>query len=1062
MPEMTQRIKILIASPKDVNKERDIAVKVISSWNAIHRDVLLEAVLWESHAYPGGTGGNPQDNLDEQLGLCDFVIGIFWHRIGTPTGVALGGAVSEIQRHEQRGRKALVYFSECYVSPNALDLDQLSQLRAYRAEREKKILCWAYKSHHEFKDHLTRHLGLLLSKFSESSSRFAVESDETRRMEKNLQDEKSYRDMLFQKLSLISLLGSPVIQHFTLKLSDIFVPLRMCDDMPSNGELEKGMEGMEGKREDAEAVHLPDHVIKEAFRKSKTLLVIGDPGSGKTTLIKYYGLTCLEPEIPTQLGFHEPLKLFYLPLRDLEPGQNGYESLPSNLAAWSTQNNLTLDKQVFQEWLDNHLSLVLLDGLDEVSEPSNRKKICKWIENLNVQFKKARFVVTARKTGYRPDQGIVFDFEHKRVNIMDFTFDQQRHFLNNWYKAAFLNEIRPAEYSEERWNNEQLKNAERLKDSMVLYLQKSENKGIRELAAVPMLLQIMAILWKERKFLPGKRQELYSAALDYLLDYRDRARNLKPPQLCADDARRVLAPVALWMQETLKSDKSDQRMMQLKMQEKLEILNNQYTAKDFCYNLVSRAGVLMEQGRNDYIFRHNTFREYLAAVQLKEEWYEEGRIRALSQYFSDKSNWWDEVLKFFIAQSNEKIFDLFMKALFSSPINKEFSQKQNSLLLALIEEAPEKKVDALCEALCRKQDDTSHFSQRFILVCLKAIGLPKALKSLHDFKNKKLALTPAVSILADDVMFNLETKIGKGTLSVNLERVFSQGILSSFRNRLEHNAHYIRVPGGSYIFSQTKSQVRIPELYFAKYPVTNRQYRTFIAYLRSELPEYESVLPLQRFFDALYSLAENNEDSLSKLRDYLKNEKNLADRFRSSRADDRKFNRDDQPVIGVSWYDANAYCLWLSMLEGELLRYRLPEEWEWEWAAGGQRKKQEDVLKVLRYPWGEHDPTAKKANFGNHEGEPIQVGSYPEGATPEGLHDMSGNVREIVGSWRDYNGSPHVLRGGSWVDSSSDLTCIARRYIFPGSVYGVFGFRVVSESPPLKSIEASLFESKDY
>ena len=82
------------------------------------------------------------------------------------------------------------------------------------------------------------------------------------------------------------------------------------------------------------------------------------------------------------------------------------------------------------------------------------------------------------------------------------------------------------------------------------------------------------------------------------------------------------------------------------------------------------------------------------------------------------------------------------------------------------------------------------------------------------------------------------------------------GTPSSFRNRFEHDAQYILIPGGRYIYSRSEEEVSVPDLYVAKYPVTNRQYRTFIAYLRSEAPEHQAVLPLQSFRETLYALAE--------------------------------------------------------------------------------------------------------------------------------------------------------------------------------------------------------------
>ncbi len=157
--------------------------------------------------------------------------------------------------------------------------------------------------------------------------------------------------------------------------------------------------------------------------------------------------------------------------------------------------------------------------------------------------------------------------------------------------------------------------------------------------------------------------------------------------------------------------------------------------------------------------------------------------------------------------------------------------------------------------------------------------------------------------------------------------------------------------------------------------------------------------------------------------------------------DDRRFKEDDQPVVGVSWYDARTYCLWLSLMSSngeDANRYRLPLELEWEYAASGKEKR--------KYPWpnDKGQPKSKLLNYNNNVGATTPVGSYPEGATPEGLYDMAGNVLEWTDSWWDEKTHSHrVLRGGSW--SSHAVLCrSAYRYdLAPDSRLNSVGFRLV-------------------
>jgi formylglycine-generating enzyme required for sulfatase activity len=98
--------------------------------------------------------------------------------------------------------------------------------------------------------------------------------------------------------------------------------------------------------------------------------------------------------------------------------------------------------------------------------------------------------------------------------------------------------------------------------------------------------------------------------------------------------------------------------------------------------------------------------------------------------------------------------------------------------------------------------------------------------------------------------------------------------------------------------------------------------------------------------------------------------------------DDPRLNKPDQPVVGVNWYDSNAFCEW----KGK----RLPTEAEWERAAKGPDES--------HYPWGHKiDPT--RANYGQNVGKTQPVDSYPNGVSGYGLYNMAGNVFEWVSDW---------------------------------------------------------------
>jgi hypothetical protein len=151
------------------------------------------------------------------------------------------------------------------------------------------------------------------------------------------------------------------------------------------------------------------------------------------------------------------------------------------------------------------------------------------------------------------------------------------------------------------------------------------------------------------------------------------------------------------------------------------------------------------------------------------------------------------------------------------------------------------------------------------------------------------------------------------------------------------------------------------------------------------------------------------------------------------------------PATHVSWYDATAFCRWLSVRLA--FEVRLPDEWEWQWAA---QSAHDDFV----YPWGVEWREGVANTNESGIGRTTAVGIYPGGRSEQGVYDLSGNVWEWCRNLYDdprrteprAEGS-RVLRGGSW-DSIQDLARADYRFYFlPYSRYDYFGFRVVCGSP---------------
>lgn len=170
-----------------------------------------------------------------------------------------------------------------------------------------------------------------------------------------------------------------------------------------------------------------------------------------------------------------------------------------------------------------------------------------------------------------------------------------------------------------------------------------------------------------------------------------------------------------------------------------------------------------------------------------------------------------------------------------------------------------------------------------------------------------------------------------------------------------------------------------------------------------------------------------------------------------------------RPVAGVTWYGAAAFCEWRGA--------RLPSEAEWEKAAAWD----DATVTARRWPWGNEfngqrlnfcdaNCNAPQANLAYNDGfgKTAIVGSYDEGRSPTGLHDMAGNLWEWVADWYDptyyttapgtdpagpESGEQKVVRGGSWYDTATFTMPAVRLPSPPGNADATLGFRCATDVP---------------
>ena len=909
---------------------------------------------------------------------------------------------------------------------------------------------------------LTALVGWLLARRSEKKA--PEVAGKTKRVEKtvelefdkeiqigaNDEIERRYLQGVHNEHDTIRLFGFQSSANLQVRTLEVFVSLNLTEETRASGmreisEIENGF-------------HLsPEKVLQAARRKNRLLLITGDPGSGKTTLLKYYAMCCLDAEGRRNLGLQKTLLPILLPLRKVDPAKPFCEAL----SAWATQSNRPVTPKQFDDWLHRRGALVMLDGLDEIGDLKKRKRVCEWIDEAANYFDHSQFVVTSRHTGYGhvgygKREIIELHANHLRASVLDLNDAQQAVFLRKWFAAVYGEKLEAADLSAGAQTRELHEQADQVAAAIRKFLALEENENLRKMAGAPVLLQIMAILWKEYHNLPPKRADLYEKCIDYLLDYRDRDRekDLAPP-LPANDAKSVLRPLCWWLQQERKTELTLAELEE-KVKERLQAIDPKVSARDFAGHLVERAGLLHKFGDEAAVFRHRSFCEYLAGCELAERIHREP---ALAQTLVDNFNddWWRETVLFSLSLPTPVIFDDFFRCFLPHANN---TAGFPPLLEQVLKEARQKPVTAFESFLGNAR---VNWQQGYnALLCLRLIASEAAqalVKKVWEREKQRKAekeegrrqmLQKAEELLIE---WKLHRPVVAPAAGAGLER--------SWRNPFELEAEYIRIPGGKYRFSVTQQEVTVPELYFAKYPVTNKLYRRFIAYLHEEerMAEALQFLPVKNFARSLIFNAKEVEAIVKFIGE---NPGTWMQKLLSKYVDDKRFNGDDQPVVGVTWYAATAYCSWLTELQKtnskgqkETITYRLPNEQEWEWAAGFDRLVHRAGSPTLadsltggkrKYPWGNEKPDETRANYDEKIGQPTSVGAYPAGATPEGLMDMAGNVWEWMQNLYGegaYRRAARALRGGSWLNSIEHLCCTARLDYHAGVPWDSFGFRVV-------------------
>jgi formylglycine-generating enzyme required for sulfatase activity len=798
---------------------------------------------------------------------------------------------------------------------------------------------------------------------------------------------ESYLHYLLDRHRYLQLKGMGVSDRVSLRLPllDLYVPLRARLTLPE-GETwqrdprvpDRDLTG-EGRNVRTKRLGEPQPVL-DLLHQHDSLVILGDPGAGKTTFLKVLALRLA-------VGKGESLGLGHrLPvLVPLSAYANVLDEDNVRLDAFIADYfrdrvaDLPIDA-ILREAFESGTALILLDGLDEIRDPGSRHIVVERVVDFYTLHRRRgnKFVLTSRVIGYRQVRPIAEGLAE--CTLVDFDEEGIEAFVARWTRALerqALGESVVARADAERERRELLEVIRR-------------NPGVRRLAANPMLLTILALMRRQDVRLPERRVELYDQYVRTMLSSWNRARGLgRPPTRDLDVVQtvRVLAPLALWMHETnpgvgLVKRETLRRYLEGLFEEQ-GAEEPEAAARRFLVDVREHAGLLLERGPGQYGFIHLTFEEYLAAMAIALRGQGDCRpiVDYLSQHVGDPA--WREV------------------SLLTVPylgIIQQLDRVAGEVVKALVAEQPGEPGEAV------------------VLVGQAVLDAGETGVPPRSRKRVTEALVETMRSAAVEPTLRREAGL----------------ILGRLGWRPDDLDAFVEVPPGTFLYGDEEEEREIAHRYWiGKYPVTNYQYERFIedgGYHREgfwsqdgwawrvreerERPRYWNDTD---FNNPIFSVVGVTLHEAQAYCNWLMKRLQVAGSAL-------------QVWRGDRWIEIN--------LGSGTFNVRLPSEEEWERAARGTAGRV--------YPWGSEFDFSKAnvAEDVPEDTGTTAVCTYPRGTSPVGAWDMSGNVWEWTGSLYESSSRSLVLRGGSWSNNYWIARCTVRNLFLPVTFGSGIGFRV--------------------
>ncbi len=792
-------------------------------------------------------------------------------------------------------------------------------------------------------------------------------------------DDSHYRRWLSDETGYIDIRGiggggSKDSRAIRFPILDLYTKLHVLKG-PANWDLDRGKIRGEERTE-----------LTQVVNASRCVAIMGDPGSGKTTFLRYIARSYLEdPSKPLPFYFSVADVYDFIEKNKLELTSDTFIDFLLDL---SGKKKLRLTREGLENRIKSGQCIWLLDSLDLISSAQDREAMVQVVEEASRRWEICKFVLVSRPRAMR-GKAIPADFD--LVGIDQMQEKEIRSFLETWTDLLFQETTK--------------KTRRRYSDELLSIIRSSPD--LRTISKNPVMLTCMAVVHYNQKRLPEGRADLLEAVIHWLISPRTSPSRTKYPE------PRVIEPLyrelALFMFEK-KRGPSYQIGRQLAAETIAKYFDGvENIALEFLTEEENERGLLVRRGEGDLAFWHQWFQEYLAAKEISGKT-DDARTGWWSKlrYNLDKIEW-REIISFvpacLIRLGSDRV-DLFFTRLFNSCADADLVIKARRAGLG-----------------------------GSILKNLRVIG----------YEPKNIIVT--WNNLLKDILLVFKEEGERIPLEDRYEAAVAYGLGGDSRLR-NFEETWIQLPGeifqmGAQAHNDSSTNYD-PEATLWEGPVTELHMGSF------EIRKYQ--ITLEEF--ALFV----SDDGYHK--------RNLwsEEGWHWRRENDIETPGDweDQllfpncPVTLVSWFEAVAYCQWLTLQQqNRNVVCRLPSEAEWEYAA------KRLIPAGQRFIWGNDMIVGDRAEAnwaGCNLRKKTPIGMFPKSNTTDGIADMIGNVEEwCADSWSpDYanypkDGTPRmsnienrrVVRGGSTIRYLRLCRPTYRSRTFQHGRYATIGFRSV-------------------